>query len=175
MTMATVLGTNQAETLDAADGATNSSDSIYGYDGDDALYGLAGDDYLSGGPGADYLNGGAGSDRADYSSSSAGVTVNLERRVGAGGEAEGDTFVSIENLDATHYADVLIGDDEDNFFRGGGATTRSRAAAATIPCTATITPAATTATTRSRAAGAPMSCMAARAVTRRRTTTPRKA
>jgi Ca2+-binding RTX toxin-like protein len=117
MTMALVRGTNNSETLDASDGATNSTDWIYGFFGDDALYGLAGDDTLIGGDGADHLDGSSGSDTASYGGL-AGVTVDLSTGVAAGGEAEGDTFVSIENLSGSDYADVFIGDDEDNILWG---------------------------------------------------------
>ena len=35
--MAFVVGTDAAETLDAADGVTNDSDAIYGYGGNDTI------------------------------------------------------------------------------------------------------------------------------------------
>jgi Ca2+-binding RTX toxin-like protein len=118
MTMARVLGTSNAEILDAADGVTNGIDSIWGYGGTDAIYGLGGDDLLWGGTGADYLDGGDGSDSAHYELSSAGVTVNLETGVGVGGEAEGDSLIDIENVTGSDYGDFLIGDNYSNSLSG---------------------------------------------------------
>jgi Ca2+-binding RTX toxin-like protein len=56
--VATILGTNNADTLYGTDGA----DLIYGYGGDDRLYGRAGDDQIWGGLGSDRLFGEAGND-----------------------------------------------------------------------------------------------------------------
>ncbi|MGO4839753.1 calcium-binding protein, partial [Rhizobiaceae sp. 2RAB30] len=64
----------------------------------DKLYGDAGNNVLTGGAGADYLDGGPGSDTASYSSSNAGVIVDLRTGKGSGGHAQGDTLVSIGNL-----------------------------------------------------------------------------
>ncbi len=81
----------------------------------DILNGGAGDDALTGGAGADALNGGGGVDTADYSVSAtgAGVTINLNAvtGTGSGGDAEGDTLVSVENVIGTAFDDVLTGRD----------------------------------------------------------------
>ena len=45
-----------------------------------------------------------GSDTADYHTSTAGVVASLTAGVGLGGEAEGDTYTSIENLVGSVYA-----------------------------------------------------------------------
>ena len=71
--------------------------------GTDLLEGGAGDDTLIGGAGADFLNGGAGIDWVDYSAGGAGVIVDLEDNQGIGGDAEGDTFTSIENVRGTGF------------------------------------------------------------------------
>jgi Ca2+-binding RTX toxin-like protein len=105
------------------------NDYLYGQDGNDTLRGDDNDDWLVGGAGADTLNGGAGFDTADYSGSSAGVTVQLERLLsgyyytqfgaGSGGDAEGDTLTSIEKVVGSNYDDKLIGNSLDNVLVGG--------------------------------------------------------
>ena len=87
--------------------------------GADRLEGYNGDDTLAGGAGADVLNGDAGSDTADYSTSSAGVTISLVTGNAAGGDAAGDTFSSIENLIGSNFADFLKGDAAANVLTGG--------------------------------------------------------
>ena len=96
-----VYGTNSSETINVLDGVTNGYDIIYGYGGNDSIYGLGGDDYIVGGTGADALNGGTGSDTASYFTSAAGIVASLTAGEGAGGDAEGDTYASIENLVGT--------------------------------------------------------------------------
>ena len=96
--MAWVKGTNNSETINLFDGVTFGDDVIWGYGGNDSIFGLAGDDFLHGGEGADALHGGPGSDTASYVDSAAGIMASLSYGVGAGGEAEGDTYFSIENL-----------------------------------------------------------------------------
>ena len=85
----------------------------------DVLTGDAGPNTLVGGAGADALNGGAGTDTADYSSSAAGVTVSLETGSGSGGDAQGDTLSSIENITGSALADTLTGDGGVNTLAGG--------------------------------------------------------
>ena len=92
---------------------------LEGRDGDDTLMGGAGNDTLIGGPGADALSGDAGSDTASYAGSSTAVTVNLSDGTATGGDAEGDTFTSIENLSGSAFDDTLIGDSSDNVLEGG--------------------------------------------------------
>ena len=85
------------------------------------LIGGAGDDNLIGGAGSDTLDGGsAGLDLVDYSSSgSVGVTVNLATGA-TGGDAAGDTLVSIEYvIGASSGANSLVGDGALNFLSGG--------------------------------------------------------
>ena len=99
----------------------NTADNVLeGRDGDDTLMGGAGNDTLIGGPGADALGGDAGSDTASYARSSTAVTVNLLDGTASGGDAEGDTFTSIENLSGSAFDDTLIGDTADNVLKGRG-------------------------------------------------------
>jgi Ca2+-binding RTX toxin-like protein len=116
--MALVQGTNSSETINLFDGVTFGDDQIYGYGGDDSIFGRAGDDIIDGGPGADALHGGPGSDTATYYFSAAGIIASLSAGVGVGGEAEGDTYASIENLGGSDYADALVGNDGDNSLAG---------------------------------------------------------
>jgi Ca2+-binding RTX toxin-like protein len=87
------------------------ADTLNGEGGIDSLAGGDGDDVLIGGAGADSLGGGAGIDAADYAASSAGANVNLQTGIATGGDAEGDTFVSIENVIGSVFADTLTGRD----------------------------------------------------------------
>ncbi|MDQ1195402.1 cadherin domain-containing protein [Agrobacterium sp. SORGH_AS 787] len=95
------------------------NDILEGRDGDDILIGGAGDDVLIGGAGADTIQGGDGSDTIDYSSSTAGVSVNLSSQTGSGGDANGDTYVDIENVTGTAFDDTLIGSAGANTIVGG--------------------------------------------------------
>lgn len=83
---------------------------IIGGAGNDTIAGDDGNDTLIGGAGADSLAGGSGRDLADYSTSNAAVTVNLNTGAGTGGHAQGDTLTQIENLRGSFYADTLTGD-----------------------------------------------------------------
>ena len=116
--MAYVTGTNSSETINGLDGVTFGDDAIYGYGGNDSIHGLGGDDYIVGGTGADALNGGIGSDTASYFTSAAGIVASLTAGEGTGGDAEGDTYASIENLVGSAYADALGGDDDSNSLSG---------------------------------------------------------
>ena len=109
-----LLGFKGTDKLLGQDG----DDEILGGGGDDFLVGGNGDDFLVGGAGADVLDGGADDDRASYFDSSAGVTVNLKTGTGSGGEAEGDTLLSIEELTGSAFADFLTRDDGGNILFG---------------------------------------------------------
>jgi Ca2+-binding RTX toxin-like protein len=100
--------------------SADQADVLQGLAGNDMLFGGSGNDTLDGGPGADVMLGGAGSDTADYSSSPAGVTVNLATGVGAGGDAQGDVLGGIENIIGSAQVDTLTGDGNANTLDGGG-------------------------------------------------------
>lgn len=116
--MVVVWGTNNSETLDAADGVTNSADTILGLDGNDIIHGLKGNDYLKGGGGADTLYGGDGSDTAFYDDSPSAVYIDLYLDQAGGGTATGDNLNSIENLWGSNYDDYLYGTTGDNVLTG---------------------------------------------------------
>jgi len=94
------------------------NDLMKGAGGDDRLSGDAGADTLKGGGGADVLHGGAGGDTAAYNDSPAAVFVSLFHNVAFNGDADGDTFASIENVTGSTYDDDLWGDDGPNLLAG---------------------------------------------------------
>jgi Ca2+-binding RTX toxin-like protein len=127
-------GHNGANVLNGMDGhdalkGYGGHDFLNGGNGNDRLYGMSGDDMLRGDAGADQLIGDVGSDTASYRGSAQGVSVSLDISFGAFGDAEGDTFSSIENLTGSLFGDGLRGDaganvltglDGDDTLDGGG-------------------------------------------------------
>lgn len=119
-------------------------DILHGDSGNDTLEGGDGDDQLSGGVGADTLRGGAGydtllgsadadnydggigTDTVDFRGSSAGVRINLSSAPvnqvavgsGAGGDAEGDIYTSIENVTGSELGDEITGTSAQNVLVG---------------------------------------------------------
>jgi serralysin len=71
--------------------------------------GAAGDDNLNGGLGADVLNGGGGFDLARYDTATTGIYTRLDGVAGQSGEAVGDTYISIEGLVGSAFADTFVG------------------------------------------------------------------
>ena len=69
--------------------------------------------------GDDYFDGGSGFDEVSYQNAAGAVTVNLTAGTASGAEGN-DTFVNIEAMRGSKFADVLIGDGNDNRFRGQG-------------------------------------------------------
>lgn len=120
-------GSSYNDTLTGNDGDND----LYGLDGNDVLKGGggadrldggSGDDILKGGGGADVLVGGDGNDTADYSQSPSGISASLHPDHwpghGVGGDAQYDTYSSIENLTGTAYEDHVTGNDDANVLRG---------------------------------------------------------
>ncbi|MFZ1468658.1 MAG: Hint domain-containing protein [Paracoccaceae bacterium] len=119
-----LTGTSGADLISGLSGndtikANSGDDTVFGGAGNDSLYGGNGNDWLDGGTGSDRIDGGSGTDTADYALSGAGVTVNLTTGTGLGGDAQGDTLVSIENLSGSGYGDVLTGSSGSNLLDGG--------------------------------------------------------
>ncbi len=124
-TTAVVEGTGAAEASggDAEGDVVSNFENVTGSDFDDALTGDtgvnvldggAGSDVIRGGDGADTLIGGDGIDTLDYSTSDAGVTVNLTANVNgeqsaSGGDAQGDTISGFENVTGSVYDDTITG------------------------------------------------------------------
>ncbi|MEQ1955197.1 calcium-binding protein [Mesorhizobium sp. CN2-181] len=97
-------------------------DTIDGGAGIDTLSGGDQDDVLIGGAGADILNGDAGFDAADYSTSGSSVFIDLANSVGEGGDAQGDTYTSIEKIIGSAFDDGFLGTDASEQFFGGAGT-----------------------------------------------------
>ena len=100
---------------------TDFADYLVGDANKNSLTGGAGSDTLIGGAGADTLSGGDGTDTVSYASDTAtqAVTVNLQTGGGSGGDADGDIFVSIENVIGTFLADKITGSTGNNTIYGG--------------------------------------------------------
>ena len=115
-----IHGTNYADTIT---GDANANDFV-GFAGDDTLSGGDGSDTLNGGAGFDILDGGNGSDWTSnyrdvwYEGATSGVTVNLSTGQQTDAFGNTDTLISIENAMGTQLADNLIGDANNNTFRG---------------------------------------------------------
>lgn len=103
------------ENLDGSDFA----DKLTGDQGANVISGFSGKDVILGGGGADTLVGGADDDTASYAGSSAGVIVNLLAGTGTGGDAQGDTLVTIENVTGSAHDDTLTGSNGVNVLDGG--------------------------------------------------------
>jgi Ca2+-binding RTX toxin-like protein len=122
-----VSGSPHADTL-SGDGLPNAltgaggDDTLKGGGGADRLFGTTGNDTLKGGGGADHLSGGSGTDTASYRDSPEDVSVYLYNGTAEDGDALGDTFNSIENLEGSGYNDHLHGDDLNNSLFGGNGT-----------------------------------------------------
>ncbi|WP_026942580.1 NF038122 family metalloprotease [Hellea balneolensis] len=106
-------GTAANETINGLGG----NDIINGAAGDDVINGGDGADRLIGGDGADALNGGAGFDSADYRGATTGVRFNVETG-GTVGEANGDSFSSIERYYLSDFSDIITGSNANEFFFG---------------------------------------------------------
>jgi Ca2+-binding RTX toxin-like protein len=97
-------------------------DWIDGTYGGDYLYGEAGNDSLVSRLQADVLDGGADFDYARYDYADAGLRAYINDTTQNSGWAAGDTFVSIEGLAGSYFADDLRGDASQNIIYGlGGA------------------------------------------------------
>jgi len=121
-----ILGAAGADLLNGGLG----NDRLFGNGGRDTLQGGAGSDVLNGGAGGDRLDGGAGTDWASYLMATARVAVALDGRgVVQAGEAIGDSFVSVENLQGSNFGDVLVGNAAANRICGMGGADELRSGA----------------------------------------------
>ncbi|MDC0933601.1 hypothetical protein OAR97_07085, partial [Arcobacteraceae bacterium] len=139
----TLIGMEGADQLDGGDGADklygdnvannfvavldgSNDDTLKGGAGNDELYGGKGDDTLQGGADDDILHGGDDIDTVDYRSASSAVTVDLALTTSqaVGGGEGNDTFIEIENVLGSSYADTFKSNfGADNSFDGGVADT----------------------------------------------------
>jgi Ca2+-binding RTX toxin-like protein len=119
------LATTGDDTLNGLGG----TDVLYGGNGGDLIDGGDGNDSLIGGAGADTLLGGTGIDTIVYNTSLIStVIIDLTTGHGKGGDAEGDTFSGIENVQGSDLADGLSGSAGANTLIGldGNDTLRGR-------------------------------------------------
>lgn len=128
-----ILGGTGADILNGGDGADQlyadaGEDTLVGGDGadvlggdadDDDLEGGAGNDTLMGGAGSDLLDGGDGQDVASYRGTAQPVLADLADDSQNLGEAAGDQFVSVENMEGGAGNDTLRGDSGANVLAGG--------------------------------------------------------
>lgn len=83
-------------------------------------FGLGGgDDRSFGSGGADQIDGGLGLDVVDYWTSAQGLLVDLQLPQLNSGIAAGDTYISIEGIKGSSFADTLRGDRHANTIWGG--------------------------------------------------------
>ncbi|MAP94085.1 MAG: hypothetical protein CMK07_03945 [Ponticaulis sp.] len=95
------------------------NDTLFGDDGENRLNGIKGQNFIEGGGGADQLTGGDSGSTLGYTTSDAGVTINLLDRTASGGHAEGDTFDDkFSNVAGSAHDDSLTGKDNANLLEG---------------------------------------------------------
>ena len=104
--------------------AGSADDVLFGNELANVLKGNGGNDTLFGGKGADVLDGGDGNDTARYLDDSGAIKIDLGRNTAHGGDAEGDTFVSIENVWGTSGNDRVVGSVAANQLEGFGGADR---------------------------------------------------
>lgn len=110
-----VTGSTLSDTI-SGDGKGNL---LRGIAGKDALDGRGGDDTLIGGAGRDALTGGTGSDTASYADAAKGVAASLAKTSTNTGDAKGDSYLLVENLAGSAFADKLTGNGGRNKLSGG--------------------------------------------------------
>lgn len=92
---------------------------LYGTSGSEIMKGHnLYDDIFHSSAGADQMYGFGGRDTVDYSSSAGRVFVSLREGFGRYGDAENDTYYSIENVIGSNESDDIFGNAADNRLEG---------------------------------------------------------
>lgn len=94
-------------------------DTIFGQDGDDQLFGGNDNDFFYGGLGMDSHDGGAGIDSVSYLASNVGVFVDVVNG-GDTGDADGDSYISIERFFGSQFDDIILGSASNETIYGYG-------------------------------------------------------
>lgn len=110
-----LYGLDGNDTIDGGVGA----DYLSGGIGDDILMGGKGNDTMDGGAGADQFRGGMGMDTVDYSTATAGVIAYLHTNF-SDWDAAGDSYVNVENVIGSAYADALQNNGGGDAMGGAG-------------------------------------------------------
>jgi Ca2+-binding RTX toxin-like protein len=111
-----VQGLAGADTLYGSTG----DDTLEGGQGNDTLYGESGNNILEGGEGADAHFGAGGFAVASYRQATGAVQVYLDGSGTNTGEAQGDTYDSVNGLWGSGHADVLVGNQHGNWIIADG-------------------------------------------------------
>lgn len=95
----------------------NSSNELRGGDGSDVINGGGGNDRIFGGEGVDSIDGGTGIDIINFTTATSAVGVILGG-LGFLGEANGDSYTSIEWVFGSDFNDQITGDAANNRLEG---------------------------------------------------------
>ncbi len=98
----------------------DTADTLLGTAGRDSMFAGNFDDVLFGFAGPDILDGGRGSDTVSFEGHEGSVFINLTLGFGAGNDAQGDTYISIENVVGGEAGDFIIGGSDVNRLDGRG-------------------------------------------------------
>ena len=110
-----LLGGEGDDTINGGNGV----DTIFGQNGNDNLIGAGGNDFFFGSDGGDTINGGLDFDTMSYLASTSAVGVDLQTS-GFFGDANGDTYASIERVFGSQFDDYIIGSNGANTLQGNG-------------------------------------------------------
>jgi Ca2+-binding RTX toxin-like protein len=119
------LATQSVSNGSAQGDSISGIENVVGSAFNDTLTAISTGSWIRGGRGADTIAGGTGKDTVDYSTSSAGVTINLSNlanQTASGGEADGDRLTNIDNVTGSAFADTLTAASTGSVLAGlGGA------------------------------------------------------